>query len=264
MKIAIIGAGNLGVSIAKGLIFSNAFTTLYLSKRKIENIQEFEEYAKVHVTSDNLKAVRNSDILIFAVQPTQFERILEEIKDELTDKHVLISTVTGFKIPRIEAIIGQHQYIIRSMPNTAIAVGRSMTCLCCNEAGEKRIKIAEAIFNRLGTSIIIHENKMQAATVICASGVAFWLRLIRATTQGAVQLGFDAKDAQELSMQTCLGAASLLIESGKHPEEEIDKVTTPRGCTIEGLNEMEHNGLSSSLIKGIQASFKKINIISDQ
>ena len=101
MKIAIIGAGNLGVSIAKGLIFSNAFTTLYLSKRKIEDIQEFEEYAKVHVTSDNLEAVRNSDILIFAVQPTQFERILEEIKDELTDKHVLISTVTGFKIPRV-------------------------------------------------------------------------------------------------------------------------------------------------------------------
>ena len=264
MKIAIIGAGNLGVSIAKGLIFSNAFTTLYLSKRKIEDILDFEEYAKVHVTSDNLEAVKNSDILIFAVQPTQFERILEEIKDELTDKHVLISTVTGFKIPRIEEIIGQDHYIIRSMPNTAIAVGKSMTCLCSNEAGEKRIKIAEAIFNRLGTSIIIPENKMQAATVICASGVAFWMRLIRATTQGAVQLGFDAKDAQELSMQTCLGAASLLIESGKHPEEEIDKVTTPRGCTIEGLNEMEHNGLSSSLIKGIQASFKKINTISDQ
>ena len=139
MKIAIIGAGNLGVSIAKGLIFSNAFTTLYLSKRKIEDIQDFEEYAKVHVTSDNLEAVKNSDILIFAVQPTQFERILEEIKDELTDKHVLISTVTGFKIPRIEEIIGQDHYIIRSMPNTAIAVGKSMTCLCSNEAGEKRI-----------------------------------------------------------------------------------------------------------------------------
>ncbi|MDT0648030.1 pyrroline-5-carboxylate reductase [Zunongwangia sp. F260] len=264
MKIAILGAGNLGLSIAKGLIVNNAFTTLYLSKRKVDNIKDYEEYSKVSVTSDNLEAVNNSDILIFAVQPTQLEGILEEIKDVLTDKHVLISTVTGFKIPRIEAIVGEDQFIIRSMPNTAIAVGKSMTCLCSNKKGEKRIAIAEAIFNRLGSSIIIPENKMQAATVICASGVAFWMRLIRATTQGAVQLGFDAKEAQELSMQTCLGAASLLIESGKHPEEEIDKVTTPRGCTIEGLNEMEHNGLSSSLIQGIQASFKKINSISDQ
>lgn len=264
MKIAIIGAGNLGLSIAKGLIVNNAFTTLYLSKRKVEDILDYEEYSRVTVTGDNKLAVQHSDILILAVQPTQLERILEEIKDGLTEKHVIISTVTGFKISRIEAIVGEDQFIIRSMPNTAIAVGKSMTCLCSNEKGQKRIAIAEAIYNRLGTSIIIPENKMQAATVICASGVAFWMRLIRATTQGAVQLGFDAKDAHQLSMQTCLGAASLLIESGNHPEEEIDKVTTPRGCTIEGLNEMEHNGLSSSLIKGIQASFKKINTISEQ
>lgn len=264
MKIAIIGAGNLGKSIAKGLIVNNAFTTLYLTKRDTEAIKSYEEYSKVTVTSDNREAVKNSDILIFAVQPQQLERILEEIKDLLTEKHVLISTITGFKINRIEAIVGADQFIIRAMPNTAIAVGKSMTCMCSNEKGVKRIAIAEAIFNRLGTSIIINENKMQAATVICASGIAFWMRLIRATTQGAVQLGFDAKDAQELAMNTCLGAASLLVESGKHPEEEIDKVTTPKGCTIEGLNEMEHNGLSSSLIKGLQASFKKINNISEQ
>lgn len=263
MKIAILGTGNLGLSIAKGVIFSNAFTSLYLTKRNAEGIKDYEEYSKVKVTTNNREAVENADILIFSVQPTQLERILEEIKDLLTEKHVIISTVTGFKIPRIEEIVGD-QFIIRSMPNTAIAVGKSMTCLCSNEKGKKRIAIAEAIFNRLGTSIIIPENKMQAATVICASGIAFWMRLIRATSQGAVQLGFDAKDAQELSMQTCLGAASLLIESGKHPEEEIDKVTTPRGCTIEGLNEMEHNGLSSSLIKGLQASFKKINNISEK
>jgi len=260
MKIAIIGAGNLGISIAKGLILNSAITSLYLSKRKIGNLEEFKDYPKVEITSDNKVAVQNSDILILAVQPLQLENVLEEIKDLLTDNHVLISTVTGFAISRMESIVGE-RYIIRAMPNTAIAVGKSMTCLASNKIGEKRIAIAEAIFNRLGTSIIIPESKMQAATVICASGIAFWMRLMRATTQGAIQLGFDAKEAQELSMQTCLGAASLLIESGMHPEAEIDKVTTPRGCTIEGLNEMEHNGLSSSLIKGIQASFKKINTI---
>ena len=147
------------------------------------------------------------------------------------------------------------------MPNTAIAVGKSMTCLCANDNGRKRIKIAEAIFNRLGTSVSIPENQMQAATVVCASGIAFWMRLIRATTQAAIQLGFDAKEAQELAMHTCEGAANLLITTGNHPEQEIDKVTTPKGCTIEGLNEMEHKGLSSSLIHGMVASFNKINSI---
>jgi len=261
MKIAIIGTGNLGYSIAKGLITTNAITSLYLTKRNLEDIKEFEGYKNVHLTTDNVEAVKNSDILIFAVQPRHFEGVLNEIKQLLTDKHVLISTITGYSISKIENAVGKEQFIIRAMPNTAIAVGKSMTCLCSNEYGKKRIKIAEAIFNRLGTSIAIPETQMQAATVVCASGIAFWMRLIRATTQAAIQLGFDAKVAQELAMHTCEGAASLLITTGNHPEQEIDKVTTPRGCTIEGLNEMEHKGLSSSLIQGMVSSFNKINSI---
>lgn len=261
MKIAIIGTGNLGQSIAKGLITTNAITTLYLTKRNIESIQDFEGYKNVIITSDNVKAVKHSDILIFAVQPAHFESILKDIAPFLTENHIIISTITGFTISRIEAVVGQEQFIIRAMPNTAIAVGKSMTCLCSNENGKKRIKIAEAIFNRLGTSIAIPESQMQAATVICASGIAFWMRLIRATTQAAIQLGFDAKEAQELAMHTCEGAANLLIKTGNHPEQEIDKVTTPKGCTIEGLNEMEHKGLSSSLIQGMITSFNKINTI---
>jgi len=261
MKIAIIGAGNLGVSIAKGILHSNGATTMYLTKRHPENIKDFEKYGNVTVTSDNSLAVKQSDILIFSVQPGHFEQILNEIKEHLTEKHVIISTITGFSIEKIESVIGKNAFIIRSMPNTAISVGKSMTCLCSNEMGAKRIDLAKAIYNRMGHSMEIPESQMQAATVICASGIAFWMRLIRATTQGAIQLGFDAKEAQELAMHTCNGAASLLIESGNHPEEEIDRVTTPMGCTIEGLNEMEHQGLSSSLIRGIVTSFEKITQI---
>ncbi len=147
------------------------------------------------------------------------------------------------------------------MPNTAISVGQSMTCISANEAGKLNFHIAKSIFNALGETMCIEERLMQAATVICASGIAFWMRLIRATTQGAVQLGFHSEEAQKLSMQTCLGAASLLIDSQSHPEQEIDKVTTPSGCTIEGLNEMEHQGLSSSIIKGLVTSYEKINQI---
>ncbi|QMU64668.1 MAG: pyrroline-5-carboxylate reductase [Flavobacteriaceae bacterium] len=261
MKIAIIGAGNLGCSIAKGLITTNAITSLYLTKRNLDHIRTFEGYKNVVITTDNRKAVKKSDILIFAVQPAHLEAILNAVKPLLTQKHVLISAITGFSISKIEDIVGQNQHIIRAMPNTAIAVGKSMTCICSNEKGKKMIKVAEAIFNRLGTSISIPEEQMQAATVVCASGIAFWMRLIRATTQAAIQLGFDAKEAQELAMHTSNGAASLLIATGNHPEQEIDKVTTPKGCTIEGLNEMEHRGLSSSLIRGMVASFNKINSI---
>ena len=261
MKIAIIGAGNLGLSIAKGLITNNSITQLYLTRRNPSSISEWEEYKNTLVTSDNRKAVAESDIIILAVQPAQLDGVLTSISDLLNEKHVLISTVTGYSIAKIEGIVGTNQHIVRSMPNTAISVGKSMTCLCANAKGKSRLPLAEAIFNGLGTSIVIDEKHMRAATVICASGIAFWMRLIRATTQGGVQLGFDADEAMKMSMYTAMGAASLLIETNSHPEQEIDKVTTPQGCTIEGLNEMEHQGLSSSLIRGIVASFNKINNI---
>ena len=264
MKIAIIGAGNLGLSKAKGLLTNNIITQLYLTKRNTSSIADWSEYKNTHVTSDNKEAISSSDVIIFAVQPSQLSNVLDENKDLFTEKHVLISTVTGFSIKRMEAVIGNDKYIVRSMPNTAISVGKSMTCLCANENGKDRLSIAEAIYNALGTSITIDEKHMRAATVICASGIAFWMRLIRATTQGGVQLGFDAEEAMKMSMHTALGAASLLIETNSHPEQEIDKVTTPQGCTIEGLNEMEHQGLSSSLIRGIVASFNKINVISKE
>jgi pyrroline-5-carboxylate reductase len=264
MKIAIIGTGNLGLSIAKGLVINNTYTSLYLTKRNITNLKSWEDYKNVFVSTNNKEAVKNSDILIFAVQPSQFDTILEEINPVLNEKHIIISTITGFHIERVETVISSSYPIIRSMPNTAISVGKSMTCLCSNLVGVKKLPIAEAIFNGLGTSLVIEESHMQAATVLCASGIAFWMRLIRATTQGGVQLGFDADIALKMSMQTAMGAASLLIETGTHPEQEIDKVTTPRGCTITGLNEMEHQGMSSSLIKGLNASFNKINEITKQ
>ena len=264
MKIAIIGTGNLGSSIAKGLITTTAITTLYLTKRNVHGLADFEGYNNVFLTAENTEAIKKSDIIILAVQPAHLEQILIDAQPFLTEKHVLISTITGFSISRIESLVGTDQFIIRAMPNTAIAVGKSMTCLCSNDKGRQRLAVAEAIFNRLGTTISIPEQQMQAATVVCASGVAFWMRLIRATTQAAIQLGFDAEEAQNLAMYTCEGAANLLITSGNHPEQEIDRVTTPNGCTIEGLNEMEHKGLSSSLIQGMVASFDKINSIKTQ
>jgi pyrroline-5-carboxylate reductase len=264
MKIAIIGAGNLGYSIAIGILTQQNFKckSLFLTKRDIQSLSSWEKLPNVKISSDNKKAVRSSDIVIIAVQPEQLQTVLEEIKDVVNPKkHIIISTVTGRKIAELESFLGSETAIIRAMPNTAISVGKSMTCLSANKKGTENIELARTIFNAVGKTLYIEEKLMQSATVICASGIAFWMRLIRATSQGAIQLGFDAKEAQELAMHTCLGAASLLIQSGNHPEQEIDKVTTPSGCTIEGLNEMEHQGLSSSLIQGLIASYEKINQI---
>ncbi|NND51870.1 MAG: pyrroline-5-carboxylate reductase [Flavobacteriaceae bacterium] len=264
MKIAIIGAGNLGISMAKGLLPTDMLTSLYLTRRHTNALDEFKNESKIVITSDNRLAIKNSDVIIFAVQPNHFESVLKEVQHDLQTDHILISTITGFTIPKIEAIVGESHAVIRAMPNTAIAVGKSMTCICCNGSAKENIDKASAIFDTLGATMIIPESQMQAATVVCASGIAFWMRLIRATTQAAIQLGFDAKEAQELAMHTCEGAANLLISTGNHPEQEIDKVTTPKGCTIEGLNEMEHKGLSSSLIQGMVTSFNKINSIKEQ
>jgi len=264
MKIGIIGVGNLGYSIALGILSQDdiRFMSLYLSKRHVKSLHSWSELPRVTVTSDNVELVKKSEIIIVAVQPAQLEGVLTEIKPFLNSKkHTVISVVTGRKISQISEILGDQIPIIRSMPNTAISVGESMTCLSANNKGKNNIDCAKTIFGALGTTMCIDEELMQAATVICASGIAFWMRLIRATSQGAVQLGFDAAEAQELSVQTCLGAASLLLKSESHPEQEIDKVTTPRGCTISGLNEMEHEGMSSALIKGLVASFNKINQI---
>ena len=264
MKIAILGTGNLGYSIALGILSQKRFKfkNLYLTKRNTASLSSWKKLLNVKISTDNKKAVRFSDVIIIAVQPNQLSTILEEIKDVVNSKrHTIISVVTGRKIHEIESVLGADVPIIRSMPNTAISVGESMTCLSANQKGKENIELAKAIFNSLGKTLCIEEELMQSATVICASGIAFWMRLIRATAQGAVQLGFHAEEAQELAVQTCLGAASLLIQSGNHPEQEIDKVTTPSGCTIEGLNEMEHQGLSSSLIKGLVTSFEKINQI---
>ncbi|MEO1254683.1 MAG: pyrroline-5-carboxylate reductase dimerization domain-containing protein, partial [Bacteroidota bacterium] len=146
--------------------------------------------------------------------------------------------------------------VVRAMPNTAIAIGESMTCIASNNSDG--LAITEKLFNAVGKTLTIEEDLMQAATVLGASGIAFFMRYVRAATQGGVQMGFDSADAQLIAMQTAKGAASLVLEHHSHPEVEIDKVTTPQGCTIEGLNEMEHKGFSSALIQGIMTSYYRI------
>jgi pyrroline-5-carboxylate reductase len=162
--------------------------------------------------------------------------------------------VTGVSIAQIRARIGTTVPLVLAMPNTAVAIGESMTCLSADEASEKALAEAQTLFDLVGRTLVIQEEMMAPATALCACGVAFFLRCIRAASQGGIEIGFHPEDALLLAGQTARGAASLSLKEHAHPEGEIDRVTTPRGCTIVGLNEMEHRGLSSALIKGLIVS----------
>ncbi len=259
-KIAIMGGGNLGKAIALGLLSTGKYQPdhIIVTRRRVQEIEDLTEKG-VRVTSDNQEAVRASELILLCVQPKQLKQLLQEIKEHLSaDHHVLVSTITGISIEEIEAAVGKKFPIIRAMPNTAIAIRESMTCLATRHARREQMEQVESIFDIMGRTLIIEEELIAAATVLGASGIAFCLRYIRALAQGGIQMGFHADEAQAIAVQTCRGAATLILEGGQHPEMEIDKVTTPQGCTIAGLNEMEHNGLSSAVIKGVVASHKKI------
>ena len=258
-RIAIIGGGNLGKSIAEGLLVSEFANPgeIIITRRNTILLKPFSDKG-VQITTDNALAVRQSDVIILAVKPFQAASVLESFAKELEPGKLLISVVTGVLISDIENITGNQIPVFRAMPNTAIAIRESMTCTCCNQPALTHIDYVQSLFNTLGKTVTIQENLMEAATILGACGTAYAMRYIRANIQGGIEIGFDAQTASLIAAQTVKGAAELLLQHKSHPEEEIDKVTTPKGCTIAGLNEMEHRGFSSSLIRGIVTSYKKI------
>ena len=259
-KISIIGCGNIGISILQGLLKEKSLPAknITATRRNIGDLAYLRE-SGVNLMSDNIKAIEQSELIIIAVKPYNIVSVLEEIKEHLDPvKHILISVTAGVTIKRIQEVIGIRIPVFRAMPNIAASVGKSVTCICHSGTGSKEIESVKQVFDIIGTTMTIDEDLMESATILGACGIAYVLRFIRAMIQGGIQIGFDAASASIIVNQTVKGAAELLIERHQHPEFEIDKVTTPKGCTIVGLNEMEHNGFSSSLIKGLVASFDKI------
>ncbi|HEY6974711.1 MAG TPA: pyrroline-5-carboxylate reductase [Chitinophagaceae bacterium] len=259
-KIAIIGGGNLGTAIAEGLTGSGFIHPdhIIITKRNIATLKPLEEKG-VLISNNNIEAVQYADWIIFAVKPFQIREILLQLKPHLDpQRHTLVSVMTGIWIKDIQDIIGSEFSLFRAMPNTAIAIQESITCICKYNATDQQENYVTDLFNQLGKTVFIEEKLMDAATVLGACGTAYAMRYIRANIQGGIEIGFDAATASLIAAQTVKGAAELLLQRHTHPEQEIDKVTTPKGCTIAGLNEMEHQGFSSSLIKGIVVSHKKI------
>ncbi|MFN6087670.1 MAG: pyrroline-5-carboxylate reductase [Cyclobacteriaceae bacterium] len=259
-KIAIIGGGNLGTAIAEGLLKSGFAkpAQITITRRTLSRLEDLKAKG-VTVTDNNASAIRESEVIIVALKPFNVKEVLTELKNSFDpNKHIVISVVTGIFLTDLSSIFDKSIPIFRAMPNTAIAIQESVTCLCSQGASVEQSSYVKELFDQLGITIPIDEKLMDAATVLGACGIAYALRFIRAATQGGIEIGFDAKTASLIAAQTVKGAAELLLKGNRHPEEEIDKVTTPKGCTIVGLNEMEHRGFSSSLIRGIGASFNKI------
>jgi pyrroline-5-carboxylate reductase len=259
-NITIIGGGNLGTAIAEGLMNSGFIRPqqLTITKRNVATI-EYLATKGATITANNIEALQKANYIILAIKPFQTKEVLQQLQPYLqAQQHTIISVVTGVWVNDIVEIVGNEFSIFRAMPNTAIAIQQSMTCISDFNASADKKAFVSNLFNQLGKTVFIEEKLMDAATVLGACGTAYAMRYIRANIQGGIEIGFSAATASLIAAQTVKGAAELLLQKNTHPEQEIDKVTTPKGCTIAGLNEMEHQGFSSSLIKGVITSYKKI------
>ncbi len=258
-KVAIIGGGNLGGAIVEGILKTQtmAAENVYITRRRTHLLDHLKE-KKVNVIASNIEAVTACSIIILAIKPYQVIDILQEVRSALTPDKLVISLVAGVSIDVLQKAAGADIPIFRAMPNTAIALGESMTCIAFDRRWSDKLEVVESFFKGLGETAIINEELMAAATVLGSCGIAFALRFMRAAMQGGIEIGFSAEMAQFITAQTMKGASELILKSNHHPEREIDKVTTPMGITISGLNEMEHQGFSSSLIQGLVTSYKKI------
>ena len=259
-RIAIIGGGNLGTAIARGLISSGErlADTITITRRSDQALEALQREGFT-TTTDNVAAIDGAAIVLICVRPKQMDAVLYQLAGNLDpQRHVLVSTVSDVWIEDIQKHVGVSIPVIRAMPNIGVAVSASMTCLSCLASSPAIAKdLASELFSHLGRVEFIEEEQMSPATALCACGVAFFLRAIRAASQGGVQVCFHADEAIRLAAQTAKGAAELILASGQHPESLIDTVTTPLGITIAGLNEMEHHGFGSAMIRGIVVSAEK-------
>lgn len=265
MKIAIIGAGNMGGAVARGLACGTKVATadIYISNPSAPKLEALKsEHPEINTTTDNCEAVAMADIVIIAVKPWKVEQVLEEIKPHLDyTRQAVASMVGGLGIRELSEWLDKGDgtlpatYII--IPNTAIATMSSMTFIASARTTAEQDKELVEVFSELGEAMLVEEELIPAGTSLASCGIAYAMRYIRAAMEGGVELGMRADDAKRIVMQTLRGAVDILEAHGSHPEVEIDKVTTPGGLTIKGLNAMEAAGFTHSVIEGLRASTKR-------
>ncbi len=260
MKIAIIGAGAMGGAVARGLAKNGVDLTggngnICVSNPSEGKLRPLAE-AGISVTHSNVEAVKGADVVVICVKPWFVEGVINELKPHIDYARTEVSlVVAGISLDTLGGWLAKEdgtlpQFCI-TMPNTAMTVLKSMT-FQVNGNGE--CAKTREIFSRMGDIKVIPERQLPAATALASCGIAYAMRYVRAATEGGVELGMRAKEAQEVIVSTLIGAAELLKEPDAHPESEIDKVTTPGGITIRGLNAMDEAGFTAAVIKGLRAS----------
>jgi pyrroline-5-carboxylate reductase len=264
MKLTIIGGGNMGSAIVRGLIKGSIFkaediTIMDVFQAPLDALKNHNP--ALNTVRNNYNVVKGADIILLAVKPWLISDVVENIKFQMDyGKQILVSIAAGVSIDEIEKSMlkqaNEHETppIFHVIPNTAIAVKQSMTLVSSHNASPEQETLLLQIFNELGTAVLLDESKIAAGTALTSCGIAYMFRFVRAAMLAGVEMGFYPKDAQNMLVNTMLGAAELLKATGENPEVEIDKVTTPGGITIKGLNELEANGFSDAIIKALKAS----------
>ena len=260
MKISVIGAGAMGGAIVQGLLkgdfAKNSDITVADPSQKA--IDQFAE-SGASITTDNNIAAESSDIVNVVVKPWLVEPVLKGIKSSLNyKKQILVVVAAGVSSEQIKEWLqkdGEDMIpFFLVIPNIAIALLSSMTFIVPANASRENTKLISEMYGSMGEVMIVDEKHLAAGTTLASCGIAYAMRYVRAASEGGVEIGFKAEDAKNIVLQTVKGAVELLQTTGNHPEAEIDKVTTPGGVTIRGLNEMEHAGFTSAVIRGLKAA----------
>lgn len=256
MKIAIIGAGNMGGSIARGLAKGSMISEsdIIVSNPSRGKLKELKvNFPMITTTQSNTDAVAGADIVILSVKPWLIESVARELK--LKSKQILISVAAGISFEQLaHYVVDPEMPMFRLIPNTAISEQESMTLIASRNTTNEQELFILSLFNEMGMAMLIPEDKMEAATALASCGIAFVLKYIQAAMQAGIEMGIRPKDAMQMVAQSVKGAATLILKNDTHPSVEIDKVTTPGGITIKGLNELEHTGFTSAVIKAMKES----------
>ncbi|OZA14090.1 MAG: pyrroline-5-carboxylate reductase [Polynucleobacter sp. 24-46-87] len=265
-QIAIIGGGNLGSAIAEGLINSGFVLPqqLTVTKRNLETIKHLEEKG-VSISNDNLAAVSKAHWIILAIKPFQIKEVLQQIQPALNkDQHAIVSVVTGVWIKDIQEIIGEEFPLFRAMPNTAIAIQESMTCICASNASDAQHAFVSEVFNQLGKSVFIEEKLMDAVTAVSGSGPAYVFAFLEAMQSSGEKLGLDAVTARKLAYATLEGATQLAHNSDEHAGVLRERVTSKGGTTAAALDTLKQLDWHGALEKAIDAASQRGKAMGDE
>jgi pyrroline-5-carboxylate reductase len=260
VTVAILGAGKMGGILLQGFLKNHLFGTDQVigTVRHAERAVALSAQYGVEVTTDNLAAAQKADVILLAVKPLQVPEVIRQIAPALTPKKMLISVAASVKTRSMEDAAGCDIAVVRAMPNTPSMLGAGMAGLCAGRfVSAEQMALAQQMFNTVGRSVVVEEKHMDAVTGVSGSGPAFLYIIIEALAEGGVNVGLPRDTATLLAAQTALGAARMVLETGYHPALLKDAVTTPAGCTVEGIAALEEGGLRTTLIQAVKRTTQR-------